>query len=285
MTFAASKKRERHKPEPVSKGLAIGPSSAIRVWYKSRLQMIAAAMLEDYKQVLFMTMDLKDVRKYYAEDAEPSAIFKFALKKLQEKWKKVFNGFAKETAKEFVRQSNDQTNASIWHSLSTAGIHEPTTEYNKNVRNTLAAAVSYNHTLITGIGEDIHEKIYSAVMLSLTSPNPEEQGTSGIQNALRNIGDFSENRIELISRDQTSKLYASLSDERMRQNGVEEFEWLHSGAGKEPRESHEKMDGEIFKLDDPRMWEVGGPFGLKKGDLGPPGWAINCRCRKRPVIN
>jgi SPP1 gp7 family putative phage head morphogenesis protein len=285
MAFVASKKRERKKPEPVSKGLAIGPSAGIRLWYKIRLRMITDAMLEDYKKVLVMTMDLKDVRKYYAEDAEPSAIFKFALAKLKERWKKIFNGFAKETAKEFVRQSNDQVNASVAHSLSVAGVNEPTTEYNANVRNTLGAAVSYNHTLITGIGEDIHEKIYSAVMLSLTSPNPEEQGTSGIQNALRNIGDFSEQRIDLISRDQTSKLYSSLANERMKQNGVDEFEWLHSGAGKEPRESHSKMDGVIFKIDDPRLWEIGGEFDLKKSDLGPPGWAINCRCRARPVIN
>jgi SPP1 gp7 family putative phage head morphogenesis protein len=285
MTFVASKKRERQKPEPVSKGLAIGPSTAIRIWYKNQLRMITAAMIDDYKQSLAVALQHEDVEKLFAEDSAPSAIFKFVLRRLQDKWKRVFNGFAKEIAKEFVRQSDDQVNASTYHSLSVAGVKAPTIEYNDNVRNTLGAAVSYNHTLITGIGEDIHEKIYSAVMLSLTSPNPEEQGTSGIQNALRNIGDFSDNRIDLISRDQTSKLYASLSDERMRQNNVDEFEWMHSGAGKEPRESHARMDGEIFKLDDPRMWEVGGEFGLKKSDLGPPGWAINCRCRKRPVIN
>jgi SPP1 gp7 family putative phage head morphogenesis protein len=285
MTFAASKTRERHKPEPVSKGLALGPSAAVRIWYKNQLLMVSKSMLEDYKNTLTMTFDLKDIKKFYTEDASPAAIFKFALKKLYEKWSKVFRGFAREISKEFVRQSNDHVNASTYHSLNVAGVKEPTAAYNDNVINTLGAATSFNHTLITGIGSDIHEKIYSAVMLSLTSPNPEEQGVSGIQNALREVTDFSEKRIDLISRDQTSKLYASLSDERMRQNGVEEFEWVHSGAGKEPRKSHEKMDGEIFKLDDPRMWQVGGEFGLRESDMGPPGWAINCRCRKLPIIN
>jgi SPP1 gp7 family putative phage head morphogenesis protein len=285
MAFSASKKRERKKPEPVSKGLALGPNVAVRVWYKNKLMDVTSAMIADYRKQIGRAMENEDVEEFFAEDAAPSSIFKKVLRKLQEKWRKVFRAFAKETAKAFVEKSDKSVNASTLHSLSTAGIKEPTLAYNAAVENIMGAAVSFNNTLITGIGEDIHEKVYNAVMLSLTSPNPEQQGTSGIENALRDIGGFAENRIKLISVDQTSKLYSALSDERMRQNGVEEFEWLHSGAGKEPRESHEKMDGEIFKLDDPRFWIVGGEFGLKKGDLGPPGWAIRCRCRKRPIIN
>ncbi len=125
----------------------------------------------------------------------------------------------------------------------------------------------------------MHEKIYTSVMLSLTSPNPEEQGVSGIEKALRNAGEFSENRIDLIARDQNSKLYSSLNTERMKDNGVEKFRWIHSSAGKTPRPSHVAKDGEIFTLDDPRLWT--GP----KADQGPPGWAINCRCRAVPIID
>jgi uncharacterized protein with gpF-like domain len=64
----------------------------------------------------------------------------------------------------------------------------------------------------------------------------------------------------------------------MDQNGVEEFEWLHSSAGKVPRQTHVDKDGMVFKVNDPRLWE--GP----KADQGPPGWAINCRCRAVPII-
>jgi SPP1 gp7 family putative phage head morphogenesis protein len=115
-------------------------------------------------------------------------------------------------------------------------------------------------------------------MLSLTSPDPEQQGVSGITNALREIGEFSEKRIELIARDQNAKLYASLNIKRLEDNGVEYFRWLHSSAGKVPRQTHLDHDGEVYRINDPRLWE--GP----KADQGPPGWAINCRCRMRPLI-
>jgi SPP1 gp7 family putative phage head morphogenesis protein len=144
--------------------------------------------------------------------------------------------------------------------------------------NTLGAATDFNHTLITNISEDIHEKIYNSIMLSLTSPNPEEQGMTGIENTLKSVGGFSKKRIALITEDQTSKLYSALSDERMRENNVDEFRWLHSSAGKVPRKTHVAKNNQIFKLDDSRLWE--GP----KADQGPPGWAIRCRCRKIPII-
>ena len=101
---------------------------------------------------------------------------------------------------------------------------------------------------------------------------------SGIQNALNKVGITSKKRVDLIARDQNSKVYTSLATERMRQNGVEYFEWMHSSAGKVPRQTHVDKDGMVFQVDDPRLWT--GP----KADQGPPGWAINCRCRMKPLI-
>jgi len=197
---------------------------------------------------------------------------------MNEKWTRVYQGFATKTAKEFVDKSEQHADASTLFSLSTMGVQQPTKAYNANVANTLAASVNFNHTLITGIQKEVHEKIHTAVMLSLTSPDPAQQGQSGIESALKEVSGFSKKRIELIAIDQNSKLYSALSDERMLQNGIEEFEWAHSSAGKTPRPSHVAKDGMIFKLNDPRLWE--GP----KADQGPPGWAIRCRCRKLPVI-
>jgi hypothetical protein len=284
MAFQASTKRERKPPEPVAKGQALIPSAAIRIWYQGTLYDITEAMIEDYRKGIEDALKDDTVKRTFAMDATAASILTAILAKLWKRWTHVFMGFAAATAKEFVRKSDEHAKASTWASLSAAGVNEPRATYNQNVMNTLGAAQTFNNTLIKGIHEDAHEKIFSAVMLSLTSPNPEQQGASGIANALREVGDFTKGRIKLIAEDQTSKLYSSLSDEHMRQNGLEEFEWMHSSAGKEPRLSHVKMDGHIFRLDDPRLWEVGGEFGLKKGDLGPPGWAIFCRCRKRPII-
>jgi uncharacterized protein with gpF-like domain len=284
MVFQASKKREIKPPEPVAKGGMLIPSAAVRIWYQGRLMDIAEAMMDDYRASLESAYRDYDVRKAFAMDASAASILTALFTKLWDKWTSVFAGFAAETAKDFVEKSDTHVNASTWASLSTAGVKQPITSYNDNVKNTLGATQAFNNTLIKGIHEDTHEKIFSAVMLSLTSSDPAQQGITGIQAALRDAGEFTDSRIRLIAQDQNSKLYSSLSDERLIQNGIDEFEWMHSSAGKEPRASHVKMNGHIFKINDPRLWEVGGEFDLKKGDLGPPGWAIRCRCNRRPII-
>ncbi len=284
MAFKASKERKRKEPDPVGRGSPIAPSAAVKLKYQKQMMWVVKAMLEDYKHEMAETLAHPEVEQFYGEDASVSSIFKRILKKLDKKWKEVFSGFATKAAYEFTRDADKNATAATLNSLSTAGIDQPRATFNEYVQNTLEAATDFNHTLIVNIQQEVHEKIYTSVMLSLTSPNPEQQGQAGIEAALREAGITAKDRVELIARDQTSKLYSALADDRMRENGVDEFEWAHSSAGKVPRESHVHMDGHIFKLNDPRLWEVGGEFNLKKGDLGPPGWAINCRCRRIPVI-
>lgn len=277
MGFAASKVRVKQPPKRMRGGV-MQQSAAIRIWYHNRLLNLADACVNDYAAEIAEELKNSIVQRFFAQDATASSLFKSLLARLFTKWEKAFEREAAAASKEFVEKSDEYATFSTFNSLSAAGIEHPTRAYNANVTETLGAAQTFNHTLITGIHQDVHERIYKAVMLSLTSPNPEEQGTSGIYNALIDTGEFARNRAKLIAVDQTSKLYCALSDERMEQNGVEEFEWLHSSAGKEPRESHVEKDGMIFKLNDPRLWEG------KKADQGPPGWAIHCRCKKRPII-
>lgn len=284
MAFQARKTREKKAPEPVGIGKPLTPSAAIRVWYKAELKKVTRAMIAEYRAELTQTLETGSVERFFAQDAAAGSEFNFILNWLNKKWTNIFRGFAKKLSDEFVDKVSTHADSSTWFSLSAAGVKEPRMEYNANVAETLDAARNFNSTLIVGISEDLHEKIYNSVMLSLTSPDPEKQGRAGIENALDELTEFSDKRIDLISRDQNAKLYSSLTNERMEENGVEYFKWLHSGGGITPRESHEKMDEEIFEINDPRLWKVGGPFGLLKGDLGPPGWAINCRCRAVPVF-
>ncbi|QOV06225.1 minor head protein [Burkholderia phage Maja] len=283
MAFKASKKRQRRAPEPFGRGSPIIPNAGIEAWYRREMNGVVRAMLEDYRTKIREAIEHPEVERFYG-DAAAKTVFIRVLERLNKYWQETFEGFAAKCAPEFVSKTEQSVTTSTLASLSVAGVNEPRATYNEAVSNTLGAAIDFNHTLITGIQKETHEKIYESVMLSLTSPNPEQQGTSGIENAIREAGITAKNRVDLIARDQTSKLYSSLSDDRMRENGCEEFEWLHSSAGKTQRESHVHLDGRIFRLDDPRLWEVGGELNLKKSDVGPPGWAINCRCRKLPVF-
>jgi uncharacterized protein with gpF-like domain len=278
MVFKASKERKRKEADPVGIGSPMIPPAPVRAWYRGQMDQVCAAMVEDYRAAIKDALKNPNVERAFATDASPNSVFQKVLDKLNSKWSDIFRGFAKSTSKKFVDKSDDHSKASTVFSLSTAGIEQPVIKYSENVANTLQAAQDFNNTLITGIQAEVHEKIYNSVMLSLTSPNPEEQGQSGIEASLREIGGFAKDRSKLIARDQTSKLYSALADERMEQNGVDEFEWMHSSAGKVPRQSHVDKDGMIFKINDPRLWEG------KMSDQGPPGWAINCRCRRRPII-
>ncbi len=266
----ASKIKSRKEPEPVGVGKPIVPSRSIMSWYDAQIEIVTDAMIEDYRHQIGHLFDDPRVRKFYGMDISVTSLFNRLLKDLEKKWSQVFVGFAEQTSTDFVSKVNTTATSSTLFSLKTAGIKQPRSEYNNSIANTLGAAKDFNTTLITNISQDIHEKVYNSIMLSLTSPNPEEQGMTGIGNTLRSVGGFSKQRIKLITRDQTSKLYSAISDAKMRENGVDEFRWLHSSAGKVPRKTHVEKNNQIFKLDDPRLWE--GP----KSDQGPPGWAINC---------
>jgi len=297
MAFVASKKRVRKEPGPVGVGKPLTPSAAIQGWYKWSMSAVVNEMLKDYKRTMQETLEHPEVERVFTQDdAAINSVFKRVMSALNKKWKSIFEGFARMTAPEFVDKVDTHNKSSAFFSMSAAGLEHPTFAYNDSVRQTLEASVDYNHTLITGIQQDLHESLYNSIMLSLTSPDPLEQGSSGIENALKKAGITAKGRVDLIARDQTSKLNASLATERMSEGGIEYLKWLHSSAGKEPRECHQDMDGGVFKIDDERFWHVGtiyftkmgkpGIFSavLKKGDVGPPGWAINCRCRSVPLI-
>lgn len=284
MSFKASKKREKKAPEPVGRGSPIIPNKGIERKYRKSMEAMFSEMIKDYKAKIATALDHPVVERFYAEDASPAATMISVLNSLRQRWSGIFGEFSKHASKEFVYDAGDAATNATMFSLSVAGLEAPVKTYNQAVQNTLEAATEYNSTLITGLAEEVHEKIHSAVMLSLTSPNPEQQGTSGIQAALKEVGGFSKKRIEFIAEDQTSKIYSAVSDERMIQNGCEKFEWMHSSAAKVPRHSHVLMDGEIFEINDPILWTVGGKYELKKGDLGPPGWAPRCGCRRLPVF-
>ena len=304
MAFKASKLRVK-RATPYGEGKPIVPNAGVSRWYIDQLTPYVKAMAKDYQTNLEAVMNTKKADQFFDGEAMDASIFDLIKKRnkkieeiftrvldgLNKKWSNVFSGLAKKVAPEFVDQADTAANTSTRYSLEVAGIEQPRMTYNEYARNVKGAAINYNTTLISGIQEEAHEKVYNSVMLSLTSPNPDEQGMPGIEKALHDIGIHAENRVKLIARDQTSKLYGAFGTDRMKQNGVMFFRWQHTfggGGGSKRgkiawRESHEKLDGEVFWIDDPDLWKVGKYFN-KKGDIGIPGYAINCHCRMIPIV-
>ena len=84
-----------------------------------------------------------------------------------------------------------------------------------------------------------------------------------------------------VAYDQTRKAYNNISAARSQKLGMEEFIWIHSGGGKEPRKDHVAMNGKTFRFDDPPV--IGVMYGQEVRGL--PGNVPSCRCAMRPLVN
>jgi SPP1 gp7 family putative phage head morphogenesis protein len=81
---------------------------------------------------------------------------------------------------------------------------------------------------------------------------------------------------ELIARDQTLKLNANITRQRMVDAGITTYVWTTAG-DERVREMHDELDGETFEFDDP-------PVTNNDGDTNNPGEDYQCRCVPFPVI-
>lgn len=287
MAFKASKVRSVRQRG--AEGRPIIPNEGLVVWYAKQLRPHVAAMVADYEKALAQDYQEDDVEEFMVGDRSISDLFQSTLDRLHKKWTGVFVRLGSKVSDEFIEKGAKAATAAADFSMSNAGVVAPRAQYSEHTRQSLGGYAKFNDTLITGIQANYHKRIYEAVMLSLTSPDETKQGQRGIVEALKEIGITEKKRVDLIARDQTSKLYGALSVNRMKESGVEYFRWSHTMGPKSERgrvnwrESHEALDGEVFSVDDPDLWRVGKYFS-RKGDIGIPGYAINCRCRMIPIV-
>lgn len=284
MAFRASKERTRRR-KPIAEGRQLIPNAGLEEWYRKELDRQIREMVADYKKELGYAFRKKPVVKYYAEDASPTSIMTRSLRRLRTKWEDVFERFSKRTAENFAAKGDDYSKFSSKHSLKSLGLDNPKDPKASIISEAVKASIQENVALIKNIQQDFAQDIEGNVYRSLASNDP-EQGTNFVMKELIERGEMTKRRAHTIARDQNSKLYANLNKARMEANGVEKFEWVHSSAGKVPRQSHIERQYQdvgyglgIFRFDSPELYQ--GP----KNDRGIPGESINCRCRARPVLD
>jgi len=81
---------------------------------------------------------------------------------------------------------------------------------------------------------------------------------------------------ELIARDQTLKLNAAITRQRMVNAGITTYVWTTAG-DERVRPLHDNLDGETFDFDDP-------PVTNDDGDTNNPGEDYQCRCVAYPIV-
>ena len=161
-----------------------------------------------------------------------------------------------------------------WHrrqfanSFTAAGVRLDTLLGPAEARVTLQSVLAENLSLIRSLNDQMRNGISGAVFRGLNNRTPARD----VAREIRKVAEVSQRRAELIAADQLQKLSGRLDQERQQQVGADQFEWVHSRK-LYPREEHKDRDGKKFAWDSP------------VGRDDPPGRAIRCGCRARPVID
>lgn len=212
-----------------------------------------------------------------AMDASLVSQARILLNALQAKFFKAFDVLAPQVTAAFLRGVNAHSKSNLHASLSelSGGLSLKTSVIDGRIKEIVKAATVENIGLIKSIPTQYFQKLQGDVMRAIT----QGAGTQQILDSVRNTGQVTERRAALIARDQTSKSTTALNAARMDALNIEEFEWLHSAGGREPRPLHlNVLNGRIFKVKDPPVIDE------RTGEKGLPGQAINCRCRMIPVL-
>ena len=133
----------------------------------------------------------------------------------------------------------------------------------------LQAAVDRNVSLITGLGDDIRQRIERVVYDNSVAGN----SVATLKKQLAEQFGIADRRAQLIARDQIGKFNSDLNRIRQTQAGVTSYIWVTSH-DERVRDRHRRLDGNEYK------W--GEATGAEEGL--PPGQPIRCRCVARGVV-
>lgn len=161
-----------------------------------------------------------------------------------------------------------------WHrkqfasSFTPAGVKLDTLLGAGEAQATLKAVLAENVSLIRSLDDQVRNGISGSVFRGLQNRTPARD----VAREIRKVAEVGKARADLIAADQLQKLSARLDQERQQQVGAEEFEWLHSRK-RFPRPEHVERNGKVYRWDS------------NIGKTDPPGRAIRCGCRSRPIID
>lgn len=159
--------------------------------------------------------------------------------------------------------------------LAAAGVDLQTMLGPEDAAETLEAFTARNVALVRNVSDQARGRISDAVFRGLTARSPAREVAKEISEA---VG-MARRRALGIAADQLSKASSALDTERMRQAGIDEFVYRHSGK-RHARPWHRARDGKRYDLD--TLQEVDGDDVIAPDDApGVPPW---CGCRKQAVV-
>jgi len=265
----------------VVSGLILRPAVVIAQDYEAAIGLLVRKMCaETRRNIEKMFNDPAHAFDSVAmDDANSASAARILTNALLNKYMPQFAKLGKMATQRMVKRTLKNSSVTLGMSLreffkdSPKGFTLKTDMFNGRLQEIATAAVNEGVSLIRVIPQKYIADVQGAVMRSISTgrglkdlvPYLEKKYGENVRHA-RNV-----------ALDQTRKAYNNINAGRMRELGVRQFEWIHSGGGQHPRQQHVQWGGKIFDLDSP-------PVDERLGVPVIPGQAPNCRCVMRPIV-
>ena len=224
--------------------------------YAKKLEALTRRMTDDVSRQIKKLFESTESRNYFAEDASIGSKGRILINQLTHKYVKLFSHLSKPYALSMINAVDRNSKTHLHSSLEklTGGLSIKTSFISENMKDMLAAGIAENVNLIKSIPQQYLAHVGGAVMRTITHPNQGgiKELTGRIDSLLNAREKQVRNRARNMAYDQTRKMYNQFNASRMEAVGLNQYEWIHSGAGQKPREFHrDVLHGQIFRLDDP----------------------------------
>ena len=218
----------------------------------------------------------------FAMDASLPGSIEVLMNGLSRSWQKRFNLFGREFSKENSEMINSYAAKDLGQSMRalSGGMTIKTDSLSEKTIDIIRAATNESSSLIKTISTEYMSEVKESLLRSIVSGSSSFEKTRvAVNDMLTTRHRKYRNKAKNIVLDQTRKAYQGINQQRMREIGINEFEWVHVGGSQNPRAYHKfDLNGRIFDLNDPPVIDK------STGEKGLPGQAINCKCIMRPVI-
>ena len=240
------------------------PSIAYELEYRRALQKLLAEMQKDVQEQL---------EAYFSDTANDGALSLWVdiFKRLREKWYRRFEVRGREIAKWLADKTKKRTDAQILRKLKENGF-TLTPHYTGEEKTLISQIIANNVAMIKSIPQSYLGEVQEAVSYSFKRGYDSERLYKRLKDIIGRVNENSDNRAQLIARDQLQKATQQLAIVSAKEYGATKARWIHVPGKYSSRRTHIDMDGKVFDLN----------VGLYDSDVGrdvKPGELIYCQCQ------
>lgn len=271
MSSLQSRKRApRKKTEKVLRG--IRPNVGIEAAYRAKLDRLVEEMHGSV--VYWLKASYRANEPRIALDETPADALRKTMAQLSRRWLKKFDEAAESLAEYFAQSVEKRSTAALKKILRDGGI---SVEFKMTpvMRDVLDATVNQNVSLIKSIPAQYLDQVQGMVQRSVQTGRDLGQLADDLQSRLG----VTKRRAAFIALDQNNKATAAFNRVRLAEAGIDEAEWVHSSASKEPRPTHVKASREKTRYKVSQGW-----FDPAVNRYIQPGEEPGCKCFGKPVV-